>query len=292
MKKSGSERIDMEIKKPEFWSERWQMANNASSIRIKKSNQNKWMDFWNSISKNYHNRIKYEESLIEKAVNLLFNKEVLCKDSLVLDIGCGPGTYALPLSRRVSQVIALDSAEEMLGQMMSDVKRDGIKNITPVCSTWEAYQINQKFDLVLASLSPAVRNAKTLFKMNRASRRYSCLITFSKKIDFWRKIRNDLWQEIMGRTFRSYSFDIFYPFNLLYTKGMKPSIDYVKDYFSYEEPVEPYILQYEKYFSIFTSMTQTKKDKLYRYFENKFRRGIIKIDGERELCIMWWEARR
>ena len=41
-------------------------------------------------------------------VDQLIKKEVLNKDSHVLDIGCGPGTLSLALARKVGQVTAAD----------------------------------------------------------------------------------------------------------------------------------------------------------------------------------------
>ncbi|MFC4012835.1 class I SAM-dependent methyltransferase [Nonomuraea purpurea] len=42
--------------------------------------------------------------------------ETLGADSRVLDLGCGPGTIAIPLSRRVKAVLAVDPAREMLAE--------------------------------------------------------------------------------------------------------------------------------------------------------------------------------
>ncbi|MBF8189149.1 class I SAM-dependent methyltransferase [Nonomuraea sp. K274] len=38
------------------------------------------------------------------------------QDSTVLDLGCGPGTVAIPLARRVREVLAVDPDEEMLAE--------------------------------------------------------------------------------------------------------------------------------------------------------------------------------
>ncbi|NUR90965.1 MAG: class I SAM-dependent methyltransferase [Nonomuraea sp.] len=37
-------------------------------------------------------------------------------DAVVLDLGCGPGTVAIPLARRVREVLAVDPDEEMLAE--------------------------------------------------------------------------------------------------------------------------------------------------------------------------------
>ncbi|WP_166427271.1 class I SAM-dependent methyltransferase [Nonomuraea mesophila] len=48
-------------------------------------------------------------------------------DSRVLDLGCGPGTIAIPLARRVRSVLAVDPAREMLdeGRRLAD----GVPNL-------------------------------------------------------------------------------------------------------------------------------------------------------------------
>jgi SAM-dependent methyltransferase len=42
--------------------------------------------------------------------------ETIGTDSRVLDLGCGPGTIAIPLARRVKAVLAVDPAQEMLAE--------------------------------------------------------------------------------------------------------------------------------------------------------------------------------
>jgi SAM-dependent methyltransferase len=42
--------------------------------------------------------------------------ETLGEDGRVLDLGCGPGTIAIPLARRVRAVLAVDPAREMLAE--------------------------------------------------------------------------------------------------------------------------------------------------------------------------------
>ncbi|MEO3805561.1 class I SAM-dependent methyltransferase [Nonomuraea sp. B1E8] len=52
--------------------------------------------------------------------------ETLGADSRVLDLGCGPGTIAIPLARRVKSVLAVDPAQEMLaeGRRLADGTTD------------------------------------------------------------------------------------------------------------------------------------------------------------------------
>ena len=50
-------------------------------------------------------------------------------DEVILDIGCGPGTLAVPLAKRVKEVIAIDFSAQMLEELNQYAKREGVSNI-------------------------------------------------------------------------------------------------------------------------------------------------------------------
>lgn len=280
---------DIEIFEPEFWKNTWKKANCLSSISIKKSNEQKWINFWNEISNTYCLRNKTQKDFILKVVNLLQKEKIISKESEVLDIGCGPGSYALPLAKKIKKIVAIDPAEEMLQAMMKEAKKRKIINIIPVCCRWEDYNPTQKFDLVFASLSPAIRNTENLVKMNNTSCRYVCIITYFKTNEF--KFRDELWQKIMKKPFYSYGWQIIFPFNFLWTSGFAPCIHFFD--FEYEvcENMENLVMQYKNYFSIFTKIDKNIKNQIYNYFKNYSKEGIIKNVVKKEIVIMWWKVR-
>ncbi len=56
---------------------------------------------------------------------------------VVVDVGCGPGFFALPLARRVGpegRVLALDIIPEMLARLRDRLAVEGVKNVEPVLS--------------------------------------------------------------------------------------------------------------------------------------------------------------
>ncbi|MFI7105619.1 class I SAM-dependent methyltransferase [Nonomuraea sp. NPDC050227] len=69
---------------------------------------------------------RYRPGYSEAAIEHL--AETLGSHSRVLDLGCGPGTIAIPLARRVRAVLAVDPAQEMLaeGRRLAG----GVTNIT------------------------------------------------------------------------------------------------------------------------------------------------------------------
>ena len=53
----------------------------------------------------------------------------LGRDARILDLGCGPGTVAIPLSRRVAEVVAVDPGAAMLSQARRLAALRGVTNI-------------------------------------------------------------------------------------------------------------------------------------------------------------------
>ncbi len=275
----------------EFWQRSWQEANVKSSSRLTMSNKKKWTAFWNCISSTYQKRNEHEQGLILKVIDLFTKEGLINKDSKVLDIGCGPGTYTLPLASMVSHITALDAAEDMLSVLEKQAKERGLTNIFPLCDQWEESEFNNEFDLVLAAFSPAIRGTESLLKMDKACRKYASIITSGGLDDFQIKLRNDLWKIVLGKKCASYVFHIIYPFNFLYTIGARPCLKLIRHRIFYEEPLEHLLLQYESYFKIFTKLTETKRNKMYQYLKGRSKNGTFKIDSERKIYVMWWETK-
>ena len=59
------------------------------------------------------------------------------RTSTVLDVGCGPGWYALALAPRVREVVAVDPSKEMLKHLRRQSRVLGIDNIRPVQGSWQ-----------------------------------------------------------------------------------------------------------------------------------------------------------
>jgi ubiquinone/menaquinone biosynthesis C-methylase UbiE len=56
----------------------------------------------------------------------------LTRDDRVVDLGCGTGQVAVPLSVRVGEVLAVDPELDMLAQLDARITQEGIANVTTV----------------------------------------------------------------------------------------------------------------------------------------------------------------
>jgi len=73
-----------------------------------------------------------------------------------LDIGCGPGTLAIPLAQKAQSVTALDISSEMLKRLKINAEKKGLDNIQYLNADWkDAFDTRQvgHHDIVVASRS-------------------------------------------------------------------------------------------------------------------------------------------
>ena len=85
----------------------------------------------------------------------------------ILDVDCGSGMYTLRLARMAGSVTAVDVADEMLRLLREDAAAMGITNITTVCSGWDDFSSDDYFDIVFASMTPAIESDESTEKLMR-----------------------------------------------------------------------------------------------------------------------------
>jgi SAM-dependent methyltransferase len=246
------------------WEEEWRAAHQRSPVRTTPQNEERWKEFWSQDSDYYLQESKAEAGFHEKVVERMAETGWLRPDDAVLDVGCGPGTLALPMARRVREVHALDEAEGMLETLRQECGRRGIANITTLLSPWKEHSAPGAYDLVFASLSPAIRSGEDLMAMERASRDRCCLIVPCPSDTM--ATRNELWELVVGEFRPSDAYSAKYPLNVLREKGRDPVSHRVTGEVEYRRPTEDVIDHYLRYFRIFTEMTPEKEERVRRHF--------------------------
>ena len=122
-------------------------------------------------------------------------------DDTVLDIGCGPGVLAVPLSNKVKHVTVVEPSAAMLELLDRHCAEKDVRNITKYHSDWEHMDLEAlpDFDYVIASYSlamPAMKEA--MIRMNRKARKRVYLYWFCGMAS-WEKIQADLLPVVYGR---------------------------------------------------------------------------------------------
>lgn len=145
-------------------------------------------------------------------------------DEVILDIGCGPGALAVPLAKKVKEVIAIDFSPGMLQELNAYAAREGISNIKTYHMGWEdEWSDLPPVDIVVASRSMEVFDmAQALRKMSATARR-ACYLTYKVGGSF--VDMNIL--DAIGKTVKTKP-DYWYIPILLYAQGYLPRVDYIE----------------------------------------------------------------
>ncbi|WP_276619355.1 class I SAM-dependent methyltransferase [Syntrophomonas wolfei] len=217
-----------ELFTPEFWDRKWIefKVKNATYRGQKKDAE----EYWNQRAEGFANSTIKSDSRQERTRDVFSFLEffgIIKTDMTVLDIGSGPGSFAIPLAEQGARVVALDPASRMLEILQENLPPSTPGSVDCVQALWEDYDVEKqgwenKFDLVFASMSPGVNNLETLQKMMFCSRRWCYLSGFSGSRNY--SLYNEVFKQITGEPYINHFNDIIFPFNLLYTLGCEPGI--------------------------------------------------------------------
>lgn len=281
---------------PEYWVKAWQDArkNNAAEKHIIRSSS-EMIEYWNHFAPKYdqlHSPIK-KSPRVQEVINILQQEGFLNPQAKVLDIGCGPGNYSIPLAELCSSVTALDGASEMCRQLKKKVDQLGVRNIKVLNKLWEEIELdeegmNKEFDLVFASMTEAVSDHATLNAMINASKENCCLV-------FWaapgiNKARTELWERIFNEPDPGFSMaSVIYPFNLLYSLGYYPAIRFFDTEWSNEETLDEAIESLCRMFWLYTEINTEIETIIAQYVKEKAVNNIFVRKTETKLGIVTWQ---
>ncbi|MBV7481698.1 class I SAM-dependent methyltransferase [Bordetella sp. BOR01] len=141
----------------------------------------------------------------------------------LLDVGCGPGTLALPLAARLEQVVGLDYSSAMLDALVHNAQAQGLANVRPILRAWEDDWSDVPIcDIVVASRSTVVEDMAAALAKLHAKARLRVYLTHLAGGHFI----DPAIQQIVGRT-RPAMPDYIYVINILHGMGIYPTLDYI-----------------------------------------------------------------
>ena len=251
---------------------------------VKQNPGGKGSDFWNKRAPSFADhagRTFYPDSFLK-----IMNPE---SSWTVLDMGCGGGTLAIPLSSKVKHITAVDFSERMIEILRGEADRQGINNIETIKASWTDNWSEAgigEYDVAIASRSLAVDDIRSaLIKLNNAARKRVIISTVVGDGPFDRKMF-----EAVGRE-RADSIDYIYFYNLLYQMGILAGISFIveennKTFKSHEEA-------FESMNWMFQDMTHDEEVLLKKYLGEH----LVATDGGLTLdykktsrwAVIWWD---
>jgi SAM-dependent methyltransferase len=265
-----------------------------NDLLIKKQ-KNKGVDaeyFWDSRAENYSKmQNKQREGMPPKVIEHLIRNKLIDKKTKVLDIGGGSGRYAIPLAQVADRVVLTDISAKMLEYAEANAKKEGLDNLEYVKLDLDKANIremgwNEKFDLVFASMCPAIRNEQALDKMMEASKG-SCYI------GQYIAMTDNIIEAIMGELDLSRRDDphndrdsVYAIFNILWLKGYEPEISYIREETEEEIAFEELKKMYGDKYAPIAKERNKDLDKIFLSLGDHL---ILK--RKRTLALIWWKVR-
>ncbi len=223
-------------------------------------------------------------------VALFLSRLPLDKSYSVLDIGCGPGTLALPLTQHVGSVTAIDYSKGMIDILIEQAEKQNISNLTPYLGSWEDdWQTLgiSPHDIAIASRS---MNVDDLFmainKINAYATKYVFLTDRIAPSPF-----DPAAFSAIGRNFSSGP-DYIYTLNALYKLNIHPCVEILElerdiQFKNMEEALDSYSW-------MFKDLTSDEKNSLEKYLQTRTLSSspeqlVIRREHPPRWAMIWWK---
>lgn len=263
----------------------WNQSNEENLLDIQK--------FWDLRAEEFNAiRDKQEEKF--DLLTYLISKDAINKGYDVLDIGCGTGKYLLEFAKIANNVTGIDISPKMISYAEENVKNMNLSNVNFKVVPWQKLNVdenkwNKKFDLVFASMSPAINSKKTLIKIIETSRKYCFMSGFVYRKD---KIRDELVKRIMGEENKKiFEKNIYCAFNILWNMGIYPEITYKDVVWNKKIKIEQAIEMYTILLKKMDKENEFIEAKVKAYLEEVSSGGQIEENIEAKIAWMLWKVK-
>ncbi len=277
----------------EFWINLWEEAQHRSPMRKRRRRtETEMIEMWNRRAKEFAKFATKDggQKRRQRVLNFLEQEGALQEGFKVLDIGAGPGNFAIPMARIASQVTALEPASEMVKILQERAAAEQLENIKIMQRTWQDVDVEKEgfgqFDLVFASMTPGVQDPETLDKMIKASRGYCYLSGFSGRR--WGEAYRELWQLFYNEDMGGSLSDVIYPFGLLYSMGYRPNLRFTKQQWQHEHTIEEATENILKFFESYMDISAGAKKEIEDYVLKHAENGIFRQEVNGCSGMMVW----
>lgn len=274
---------------PLFWQRAWEEARAASRLkRSQERSPESWRLFYDQVSDLYQTLWSHDGEQGRRLCRRMLEAGLVRPGCSLLDVGCGAGSLALPLSEAGVRVTALDWSPDMLAVLRREAgRRDGAP-MTTVCASWERYQPREAHDTVVAAFFPDAMSPEGLRRLEGWSRGRVALVlgTGREPFDFRRR----LWEHLLKEPAQDGGFHLSCALGWLLASGRRPDLAHLRWPVEFDQPLETVARFYESYFAIF-GRRGTEAAAQVRAGLQPWRKGDrVQAAGEAEAALVWWTA--
>jgi hypothetical protein len=206
----------------DHWANLWR---SQMLLNIKARGNLDCTQYWETkeIAQEYDQKVR--ENGWQKPLKRVENIEFSSTDRII-DVGAGTGALAIPLSKRVREIIAVEPAENMLWCLKKNIAEEKISNVTCINKRWEDVDIKTDLkapcDILIASYSLGMTDiVGSLKKMNATASKGVYLFWFAENAISY---NNSLLGSLAHQQLYAIKPQSDILFNVLFNLGFNPNI--------------------------------------------------------------------
>jgi len=275
-----------------YWREYWEWA----AQQRRKDRGPMQSGFWDRMAGRYSEKdpADREEPRLDAAFDLIESTGLGLAGAEVLDIGAGTGSLAIPLARRGARVTAVDFSAGMLKQLEERAAREGVSIARTIHASWDEIDLDAEglrgqFNLVIASMTPAVRRPVTFSLMQEAAKELCYYKGWVNRE--WDPAFYELYRLLFDEEFPVNSHGLSFPLVDLYLKGYRPTIRIEQEEWRSEETVDDMVERVSGFFSSTKDIDEAMKDRMREYLRERARGGKYLSKTVATTGMMIWDVR-
>ena len=272
-----------------YWTEFWQ-----ESTRPGKNRGPMQAGFWDNMAGRYSRNLPAgrEKDRLNMVFELIENTGLDLSGAEVLDIGAGTGALSIPLARRGAKVTAVDFSAEMLKKLESRAAQEKVSIARTVLRSWDEIDLDaegfrERFDLVIASMTPAVRCPSTFNLMLEASKGVCYYSGWMNRK--WDPAFYELYRLLFNEKFRESPHGFYLPFMFLYLNGYRPTVRIRQDIWRSEETIDEMVDTVSGFFSLSKDIDEDMKSRMREYFLERAKDGKYISETIATTGMMVWD---
>jgi len=272
-----------------FWVQSW-ARKRAESVFLssQQASADRWQAFYDGMTERDAAVWVAMGDFGGRVADLFFRERVISSGQSVLDVGCGTGTLALPLSRMGARVLALDSSPGMLRILASAAAARPHDPVQICVGNFETFTTVSRFDLAVAACFPPALSPEGLTRLEDLSRGEAAVVVGTGAEAF--PFRRDLWAAVMGGPLPSGRFHLAHLTGWLLASGRMPNLRHIGLDLELDHPPEDLAGFFIRYFAIFGKSDAEARRRIDRYFEGIAVRGRVRKQGRAAVAAVWWRA--
>ena len=255
-------------------------------------NERAGLDWWNNKAAHF-GQLKLPTAETSVAMRLIQENGMINAGDRVLDVGCGGGRFSFALEKMGARTVGTDFSPKMIEECSRNRSELGMTGEFQICN-WHTAELDEfgwrkSFDLVLANMTPAITSAETFMKLSEASKNWCLMVKPARRTNSVLDALN----EMVGAEKDADALDssLAYAFDLLWLNGCEPRLEYERQVWEDDKPVENAVQEYTSRIRYSHDLTPEMEKKIEDYLREIAVDNVVHETTHTLIAAMYWQVK-